>query len=159
MRALGVGMCGCVLAAIWCGLVDIYPVMITSFVILGLAILTSLILKAGKQSAVKFRVVMTVLKFSNALMAALLFILITNWAFDRSPARQFETIVGSKTISHGRGTTYYVVVSPSWRAGRDEERLRVDGSTFGSVREGEPVIVTVHKGFFGLSWYGGVAPR
>ena len=88
--------------------------------------------------------------------AALVFL---NGALDKSPPVEAKTLVIRKSVSHGRGgPSYSLIVAPSWRPGRDDERLQVSGATFSMVQGGQPVRVVVHRGVFGLPWFSAVMP-
>ena len=92
-----------------------------------------------------------------AIFAAFLFL---NGAMDKYPSEQAETRVTQKLIARGKyGQSYSLIVTPSWRSGRLEERLEVDGPTYSMVRTGDPVRVVLHRGAFRLPWFSGVLPE
>jgi hypothetical protein len=84
--------------------------------------------------------------------------LLCNAALDRSPVQSHPAQILSKSFNRARvGTSYYLVIS-SWRPGRKEENLAVNGPTFRNVYVGERVTVELHPGLFGLSWVGRILP-
>jgi hypothetical protein len=92
-----------------------------------------------------------------AIFAAFLFL---NGALDKNPSLQAHTRVAQKSVTRGRGRpSYSLIVTPSWRPGRVEERLEVSGATFSMVRRGEAVLVVVHRGVFRLPWFSDVLPE
>jgi len=92
-----------------------------------------------------------------AICAAFLFL---NGALDKYPSVQAQTRVARKSVTRGRGgPSYSLIVTPSWRNGRADERLEVSGATFSMVRTGEPVLVIVHRGMFRLPWFSSVLPE
>jgi hypothetical protein len=93
-----------------------------------------------------------------ALLAAMLFL---NGALDRSPPAEIKTTVIGKAMVTGRvkrGTYYHVVVS-SWRPGRSQEDFEVDSDIYRRAAIGRPATVELHKGCFGLPWYGSISPE
>ena len=94
--------------------------------------------------------------FAASLATIAVFVLL-NGAADRSHAVETPTSVIHKRVSRGRSTSYRLIVQ-SWRPGRQEEGLGVSGGTFVRVREGQRITIEIHKGLFGLPWYGKVTP-
>lgn len=141
------------------GLVDINPPWIAACVIFALPLLISLISGGRKWTARRVGIAKGVFIMFGVLAIALPVLLVLNEALDRSPPRQVDAIVTSKLISSGRGSTYSLVVAPSWRPGRAQEKLIVSEGTFSSVHQDEAVSITVHNGLFGISWYSSIAPR
>jgi hypothetical protein len=81
-----------------------------------------------------------------------------NGIADRAPVRLVQTTVMGKYVSSGRYTTSYHLIVPSWRPGRSTEQLNVDWEDFHSMHEGESIVVELHDGLLGLSWYSRVSP-
>jgi hypothetical protein len=79
---------------------------------------------------------------------------ILNGVLDYLPPIQVETRVIRKWVRHDRGADrYYVLVGPSWRAGRDQEKISLaTQASFDTVEAGDLVQVEVHLGRFGLPW-------
>jgi hypothetical protein len=99
--------------------------------------------------------------YSVAAVGILVFtaLVFLNGAVDKHPPREVHTRVTRKSINRGRhGATYTLYVSPSWRRGRAEERLDVNGRIFSNLRTGEPVRVVTHAGAFSLPWFSDVVP-
>lgn len=78
-----------------------------------------------------------------------------NGALDRFPPVQISSRVMTKTIVTGKGVSYRLVVSPSWR-GRDDEHLQVTRAIFLSVQVGDTVTIDVHHGAIGIPWFSNV---
>ena len=91
---------------------------------------------------------------SLGTLAALAFL---NGAVDRSHAVEIRTVVTHKHVMRGRWLSYRLIV-PSWRPGRQNEKLDVNSGAFRRVREGQEITVEVHKGRLGLPWCGGITP-
>jgi hypothetical protein len=80
-----------------------------------------------------------------------------NGVADRSNAVEMRTVVVHKRVMRSRWLSYRVIV-PSWRPGKQKEKLAVNSGTFRRVREGQEITVEIHKGLLGLPWYGKIAP-
>jgi hypothetical protein len=91
---------------------------------------------------------------SLATLAAVVFL---NGAADRSNAVEIPTSVVHKRVLGGRSISYRLIVQ-SWRPGRQEENLDVNGRTFRRAREGRQITIEVHKGLVGLPWYSKITP-
>jgi hypothetical protein len=89
---------------------------------------------------------------SIALLALSLLVLMNGWK-DKSPRIAVRATVIQKIAAQGRGGPTYTVIVSSWRPGRTVEELRVGVRTYSNVVVGKPVMVSVHKGAFGLPWY------
>jgi hypothetical protein len=85
-----------------------------------------------------------VYRSAGAVLILIVALLFLNGALDRSrPA----------------GTHYALIVRPSWRIGKNAERLAVSGATYSAVHTGQSVSIESHPGLFGLSWFSRVIPR
>jgi hypothetical protein len=89
------------------------------------------------------------------IVTALLFL---NGALDKKPPEQVRTRVLRKYFNQGRGGPNYSLTVSSWRSGHGEESLDVNRATFSMIQTGELVVVAVHRGALGLSWYSEVVP-
>jgi hypothetical protein len=76
--------------------------------------------------------------------------IILNGALDSYPPLQVETQVIQKSV--GARSSYHLVVSPSWREGRDHETFQVRRATFDDVQMGDSIQVVVHRGAFWVPW-------
>jgi hypothetical protein len=83
---------------------------------------------------------------------------IANGALDNSQVQTVSTVVIRKNIYSGKSSTTHVVWVPSWRPGKNEERLVVNRDVYGTLWVGEAIVVDVHPGAFGMPWYTRVAP-
>jgi hypothetical protein len=95
---------------------------------------------------------------SLALLLLSLMVLLNGWR-DRSPQSAVRATVIQKTSTRHRSTTSYRVTVTSWRSGRSVEELTVGARTYNNAVIGKPVTVGVHKGAFGLPWYGDVSSK
>jgi hypothetical protein len=100
-----------------------------------------------------------VYRYAGFAILALAGVVGLNGALDWTPATPVKTSILGKTISHGRRSTTYRLVVASWREGRMEERLEVSQTTFRGTFVGEPVVIELHRGVFGLPWYGRISPE
>src|SRR5713101_8394188 len=92
---------------------------------------------------------------SFALLLLSLLPLLNGW-LDRSPGSAVRTTVIQKTAVHRGSTTRHRLTVSSWRPGRSVEELVVGAHTYDNAYIGKTITVEVHKGFFGLPWYGNV---
>jgi len=141
-------------------LLDANPILFLCLLVFFVPLLTYLVVTIRKRLPSSLDLLKTVYKWSGVLLVAIAVLLLLNGILDSSPAEEVHATVVRKFVSSGRhGTTYSVIVSPSWRTGRNEESLKVSRATFASVQTGQSVAVTTHHGALGLPWYGGVVPH
>jgi hypothetical protein len=78
-----------------------------------------------------------------------------NGALDKSPPQVVYAAVVQKSAIHlWRGSViYHLVVNPSWRAGRNDETLKVDSPLYQQANIGDTVSINLHRGWSHLSWY------
>jgi len=95
-----------------------------------------------------------------AVLMLFVLLLFLNGPLDKSPRSDVRVTVIRKEVDNGGrfGPHYYLVVS-SWRPGRSSENLRVGSQVFERAIVGKSVTVELHKGYFGLPWYGSVSPE
>lgn len=98
--------------------------------------------------------------YSSAAVFAALFaaILVFNGALDKSAAAQIRSVVLRRDVSRGRTGTVCSLFVSSWRPGRMEERLEVSKRVFDTFDTGDPILIDIHPGSFGLAWSSGVHP-
>ncbi len=130
---------------------SLYPLLDGRYVLMGIVflflILTGLVPRAAVLSG-----------FALALLAAALML---NGALDKFPPAEIKTTVVRKatvTGSQKHGTQYHVIVS-SWRPGRTVEQLNVDSSVYRRAVVGKVAMVELHKGYFGIPWFGNISPQ
>jgi hypothetical protein len=95
-----------------------------------------------------------VLEMGGIALASWPIFAILNGMLDYLPLIQAETRVIRKWVRHAKGgDRYYVLLGPSWRAGRDQEKINLATlASFDTVEVGDRVQVEVHPGRFGLPW-------
>jgi hypothetical protein len=129
-----------------------------SVCIFFLPIVSHIIVSARKRLALDAGWLRTLYIWSGGALLLLASCTIANGVLDKSPVQTVRTVVIRKAISSGRHSTTRIVRVPSWRPGRDEERLEVSRETYHSLTVGEPILVEVHAGLFGMPWYGRITP-
>ena len=138
-------------------LLDANPILFICLLIFCAPLLTHMVLAIRKRLPASLDLLKTVYKWSGELLVTVAALLLLNGVLDNSPSEEVHGTVVKKSATRGRhGTTYSFTVSPSWRAGRNDESLKVSRSTFASVQTGQSVAVTTHRGALGLPWYGRV---
>jgi hypothetical protein len=153
------GLAGLLVASTLYPLLDQNALMLIGLFIFFAPIVTHIVLAIRKSLVSNFGLLRGVYKWAALVLAVFAGTLFANGALDRSPGTQVHATVVQKCASRGRGGTFYsLTVSPSWRSGRDDERLEVRGRTFFSVKTGETVSVEVHHGLLGLPWFSDILP-
>lgn len=156
--AMFAGLLGALLVTYRYPLVDLDPPLILCLVVFFTPVVIHIVLVWRKVLSARFALLRSAYKWSGAAALVLALFLFLNGALDRSPTTEVRSVVTRKSASHGRGgPTYYLTVSPSWRPSRSNERLRVTGTTFGSVQTGDPVTIDLHAGACGLPWFSRVS--
>jgi hypothetical protein len=98
--------------------------------------------------------------FAGVALALLATTLWLNGALDRFPVNDIKTTVIRKTVfsgSQSMGTRYYLIVSP-WGPDGSQKEFDVDRSVFVRAVAGKTITVQLHKGCFGVQWYGNLLP-
>lgn len=113
------------------------------------------------RSANCIRFVRRVLAFAGPILILSAAFVILNGALDHYPMVRAETRVIRTYLGAGRygNSHFYVVVSPSWRQGRDQETFEVHGDFYRSLEPGDLIQVEVHRGAFWLTWGPAVTSR
>ena len=130
---------------------SLYPLLDGRYVLIGVVFLFFLLAGMVPRAAA----------YSGLTLALLAAGLLLNGALDKSPPVEIKTTVIRKEMFSGSqkfGTHYDVVVS-SWRPGRSQEDFEVDSGTYRRAAVGRPATVELHKGLFGLPWYGIISPE
>jgi hypothetical protein len=86
-------------------------------------------------------------------------VLFLNGRLDRSAPNEVSARVIWKTAPIGTREQQYHLAVSSWRAGRSLEDLNVGSRVFERAVVGKRVSVELHKGFFGMPWYGKISPE
>jgi len=95
--------------------------------------------------------------YAGAVTVFLALLIASNGALDQSPVTPVRTTTLRKQVTVGRyGRPSYTLRVRSWRAGRATEDFNVSGRTYRTTSSEKAVVVQVHRGRFGLPWYGGV---
>lgn len=154
------GLLGTIFATWRYPLLDQDPVLELALFLLFAPILIYLVLAVRKRAGANLKPLRKLFTWAGAATVVLVFLLLVNGAFDTHPSSIENSVVTRKSVAHGRGGTDYTIrVSPSWRAGREEEKLSVSGRTFVAVSIGQTVAVEVHRGALGLPWFGSFSPQ
>jgi hypothetical protein len=153
------GLFGTIVATWRYPLLDQDPVLGLALFLFFAPILIYLVLAVRKRAGTNLKLLRKTFTWAGGAMVALVFLLLVNGAFDTHPSSIEDSVVTRKSVAQGRGGTHYTIrVSPSWRAGREEEKLSVNGRTFVAVSIGQAVAVEVHPGALGLPWFTNVTP-
>jgi hypothetical protein len=116
--------------------------MILFFILYYLAIK---IAKASFLNQVFFIVIISALYgFGSTLLA--------NFTFDQSKPQVFSTTVTSRQISHGKSTSYHIIIG-EWGQQHEEKSISVSKSFYYQVAVGSTVKVNLKKGLFNIPWY------
>ena len=154
------GLLGTIFATWRYPLLDQDPVLELALFLLFAPILIYLVLAVRKRAGANLKFLRKTFTWAGGAMVVLVFLLLVNGRFDTRPPSIENSVVTRKSVAHGRGGTHYTIhVSPSWRVGREEEKLSVSGRTFVAVSIGQAVAVEVHPGALGLPWFTNVAPH
>jgi len=113
-----------------------------------------LIVLSIDRSAYIIGLVRRVLAIASPVLVLFCAFVVLNGALDHHPMVQAETrVVRAYFAGRGRPPTHnYIVVSPSWRQGRDQETFEVHGDFYRDLETGDLVQVEVHRGAFWLPW-------
>jgi len=83
-------------------------------------------------------------------------VMVMNGALDWVPPTVVRSSVVAMRITNGKYWSTHRLVLVSWQPGRATEELAVGSAVYAGASVGRRVSVEVHKGFFGLPWYGKV---
>lgn len=97
--------------------------------------------------------------YASLALGLLAFLTLLNGWLDKSPRSAVRTTIVQKNFTRSKASTSYRLTVSSWRPGRSEEELSVGVRTYDNVFVGKTITVGVHKGFFGLPWYGDVSSK
>jgi hypothetical protein len=149
------GFVVCFCAAWACGFLDCNYLMTGAWVLLLIGQIAYRVWPSRGGSSSESRPANTFCKLWALVALAFASFLLADRYLDKSPAQLVRvTVVRKSERRSARGGTAYILeVAPSWRSGRDAESLYVDGITFGGIRLGEDVTISVHKGLVGVPWY------
>ena len=154
------GLFGTIVATWRYPLLDEDPVLELALFLFFAPILIYIVLAVRKRAGANLKLLRKTFTWAGGAMIALVFLLLVNGGFDTHPSSIENSVVTRKSVAHGRGGTHYTIrVSPSWRLGREEEKLSVSGRTYLAVSIGQAVAVEVHPGTLGLPWFTNVAPH
>lgn len=133
---------------------DMSPVMLVGLVLFFTPLLAHIGFSVRKRLSRHIVLVRRMYRSFGIGLGVFAVFLFLNGALDKYPSMQVHTRVAQKAVARGRGgLSYSLIVSPSWRSGRVEERLEVNGATFSKVRTGDAVLVIAHRGAFQLPWF------
>lgn len=94
--------------------------------------------------------------YCGAGVVLIALMLIMNGALDWAPPRIESSSILEMRITSGKYSSTHHLVLISWRPGRAKEDLAVGTALYAHASVGQRVSVEVHKGLFGLPWYGKV---
>jgi hypothetical protein len=77
---------------------------------------------------------------------------LSNCLFDNSVPEYYHSNVIKKEISHGRSTTYYIIVT-SWHDTEKIEKVTVSSAEYNLTSIGEEIVIAEMKGLFNTPWY------
>jgi len=95
--------------------------------------------------------------YCSAGVVLVALVMVMNGALDWVPPTVVRSSVVAMRITNGRYWSTHRLVLVSWQPGRATEDLAVESAVYAGASVGRRVSVEVHKGFFGLPWYGKVA--
>ena len=75
-----------------------------------------------------------------------------NALLDHSTPTSYPVTVLSKRESHGKSTTYYVGI-PAWGPRLTGEEVMISGSSYGKMRVGDTVCISLRHGALKIPWY------
>jgi hypothetical protein len=151
------GLAGTLVATRFYPPLDIGRLLIFAIGIFFLPVLAHVILSIKKRLTSNADRMRSAYKYCGALSVLLAGVLFLNGALDHSPVNPTRTSILRKTLSRGRSTSRYLIVA-SWRPDRFEEKLQVNRDTYQRFRTGAPVVIEIHRGLFGIPWYGQISP-
>jgi predicted Zn-dependent protease len=155
-----VGLFGILIAAHSYPPIGMNPVMGVSLMLFFTPMLAHVGFSVRRQVSLRVSLLKKIYEGAAVVLIIFAGFVFLNGSLDKYPSVQAHTRVSRKDVTRGRGgPSYSLMVSPSWRTGRIEERLEVSGTTFSMVQAGEPVLVVVHPGVFRLPWFSNVLPE
>ena len=142
-------------------LLDVDPTLLICLLVFFAPIVVHLVFAGRKRLAENLERLKSAYKWTGVVLLVIVMLLFANGALDRAPSEEVLATVIRKSVTRGvrGGPSYHLIVSPSWRPGREEEKLQVNGATFSGVRTGTAVAIELHRGAIGLPWFSKVAPR
>jgi hypothetical protein len=143
------GFVGIWLADIYYPPLDENPLMGSALVLWAVGGLLAL-LTSGR-SVLDIGLVRRIPAFVGVVLVLISTFVILNGALDHYPLVQAETRVVQTGLNR-RGPHFIVVVSPSWRQGRNQEAFEVHGDFYRSLQPDDLVRIEVHRGAFWLPW-------
>lgn len=97
-----------------------------------------------------------VYRYCSAGVVLVALVMEMNGALDWVPPTVVRSSIVAMRITNGRYWSTHRLVLVSWQPGRATEDLAVGSAVYAGASVGRCVSVEVHKGFFGLPWYGKV---
>jgi hypothetical protein len=119
---------------------------------IGMAIATAIRMRRRGQPPSPSRSVL--FKLSAMSLTALALVVFLNGRLDRSSVAEIHTTVAGKFVARGRFSMSYHLTVVSWRRSGREEDLRVSRHIYERADSGADISVQLHRGWFGLPWYG-----
>lgn len=94
--------------------------------------------------------------YCSAGVVLVALVMVMNGALDWVPPTVVKSSIVAMRITNGRYWSTHRLVLVSWQPGRATEDLAVGSAVYAGASVGRRVSVEVHKGVFGLPWYGKV---
>jgi hypothetical protein len=95
--------------------------------------------------------------YCGAAVLLLAIAIACNGVLDTSPVRFLRSSIVRKNVTSGRHSTTNHLHVVSWRSGRSTEDLAVSVPLYVRASVGQTITVEVHRGLFGLPWYGQIS--
>jgi hypothetical protein len=124
--------------------------IICAFLLSAIPRLTSIVQRQSGNGMKWWRMVSTASGLALPLLGLLLFL---NGRLDKSTPLDMKTTVIRKIAPIGYREAQYRLTVSSWRPGRNFEYLNVSSHVFERAVVGKSILLELHQGYFGLSWY------
>jgi hypothetical protein len=124
--------------------------IICAFLLSAVPRLTSIVQRQPGNGVGWWRMVSTASGLALPLIGLLLFL---NGRLDKSTPNDVKTMVIRKIAPIGYREAQYRLTVSSWRPGRNFEYLNVSSRVFERAVVGKSIILELHQGYLGLSWY------
>jgi hypothetical protein len=157
--ALTVGLFGTLFAANHYALLDVAPILKPALLVFFIPVLSRIAM------ALLWRRIPNVYRLMSLDSICAVFLVLLglfvwgNGALDKAEPTLIRTSVVRKTITRSKNNSKgYQLYLASWRPGKIEEMLNVKGNAYRDLPLGKPVMVELHPGRFGMTWYGAITP-
>jgi len=156
---LAPGLLGGLLAYVIYPPLDAGPLVVLGLCVFALPLVLQLFSVVRKRLSEDVRWLRKVYVYSSLALLLLALVPLLNGWLDRSPGSAVRATVIQKAFSRRGSATRHSLTVSSWRPGRSEEELVVGTRSYNNALVGKTITVEVHKGFFGLPWYGDASSK